>query len=396
MKKAISILLCAAMLFCSSAMVFAADDTAGEGAATPTETKPTVPIKLSLEEAIKQMQTTGLRAETANINLQSDQAIASGYSETATDIRDMLENLPTDIASSAMAEASGATTLNQKLIKMRRDFAKENVSKNHQAELNAIEKDTVQIYYGVLQAQDNLKAAQDNVSVQTAVLNNVQKKFSSGVAARKDVLSAQTAVTSAKSSLKEAEVTLSSAEMSLNMLLGYPLTQEVVLTDTLKMLDAPTVTLDQAIKSAVENRLDIKLAALGMDIQKIMLDNMKYTISESSSTYKKQEVAYLQTKQGYETAPVQIEMDIRNQYASLEQKKLAVESAQATADFAKEGYRLAQISYDAGMSTLAEVQEAQLQAFRANQAVSAAITDYDLAVYEFKYAQGVGTTRISL
>lgn len=410
MKKVISMLLCASMLIGSGAMVFAAEDTDTKGASTPTGTTasaaaaadapaasaPAAPIRLSLADAVKQMQTQGLRAETANINRQSDEAIASGYSETASDIRDMLENLGTDIASSTMAEASGVTALNQKLVKMRRDFAKENIQKNYQAEMNAIEKDTVQLYYGVLQAQDNVKAAQDNLNVQTTMLDNVQKKFKAGVAARKDVLSAQTSVTSAKSALKDAQVALSTAKMSLNMLLGYSLTQEVVLTDTLKMVEAPDVTLDAAIKDAVANRLDIKLAALGMEIQKIMLDNLKYTIATNSSAYKKQEVAYLQTKQGYETAPIQVEMDIRNQYAALEQKKLAVESAQATADFAKEGHRLTQISYDAGVATLAEVQEAQLQAFRANQAVSAAISDYDLAVYEFKYAQGVGTSRITL
>lgn len=389
-KKVISLLLSAVMVLSCGAAVFAAD-------AADTKTPPSGPVKLSLEQAVKQMQTEGIRAQTAELQKQSDKNTADGYSETVSSIRDMLKGLSNaDLSVSQSLESGGANSANEKLMKMRRDFAKENIDKNYQADMYAIEQDTVKLYYGVLQAQDNVKAAQDNLSVQNSILANVNKKFSAGVAAKKDVLSAETSVVAAKSALKEAEVTLSSAKMNLNMLLGYPLTQEVVLTDTLKQLDAPNVTLDKAISNAVANRLDIKLADLGVQAQKILLDNLKYTTSTASSTYKKQEVAYLEAKQGYDNAPIQIEMDIRNQYAELEQKKMAIESAQATADFAKEGYRLAQISYDAGVNTLADVQETQLQAFKANQGVAAAITEYDLAVYAFKYAQDVGTKRISL
>lgn len=387
-KKAISLLLCAALVLTTGAAAFGADNA------------PSAAIKLSLTDAVKRMQTEGVRAQTAEINKQTDRATAASYSETATTIRDTLKNLSNasggDIYDSLSAEASGATVINQKINKMKREFCAENMENNYQAEMNEIERDTVKMYYGVLQAQDNLKAATDNLAVQNSILTNVQKKYNAGVASKKDVLSAQTSVTDAKGKVKSAQVTLDSAKMNLNMLLGYPLTQEVTLTDTLKMMDAPTVTLETAIKNAVSNRLDIKLAALSVEAQKILLENMKYTISTASSTYKKQEVAYNKAMQGLTNAPISVEMDIRNQYGGLEEKKMAVETAQATADFAKEGYRLAQISYDAGVNTLADVQDAQLKAFQAAQGVSAAVTEYDLAVYEFKYAQSVGTERIVL
>jgi hypothetical protein len=48
------------------------------------------------------------------------------------------------------------------------------------------------------------------------------------------------------------------------------------------------------------------------------------------------------------------------------------------------------------MSTLAELQQAQSNAYRAGLAVSAAIADYDLAIYDFLYAQDVGTDRLPL
>jgi outer membrane protein TolC len=73
-----------------------------------------------------------------------------------------------------------------------------------------------------------------------------------------------------------------------------------------------------------------------------------------------------------------------------------LEAAKAVKAYAEEGYRLLKISYDAGMTTLAELQQAQSNVYKAGLGVSAAIADYDLAVYEFGYAQDVGTYRLSL
>lgn len=404
-KEVISSLLCITLTLTGAGVIFAADTQTGvEGQLTSDKiTEHTgEKIRLSLEDAIQRMQTEGIRAQTAQINKDTDKAIADNYAETLSSIRTTLDNLnsmsgmPGSIDASALAESSGATALNEKVMKLRRDFAKTNIEKNYQAEMNGIEKETVQLYYHVLQAQDNLKAAQDNLTIQKSILSNVQKKFNAGVAAKKDVMSAQTSVTEAQSSLKSAEVALASLKMNLNMLLGYDLTQELVLTDTLKMLDAPTVTLKQAIQNAKENRLDIKAANLAAEIQKMLMDNLKLTISAASSTYKKQQVSYMTTKQYADLQPTQVELDIRTKHMGLEEKKAAVDSATASAEMAQEAYRLAQISYDAGVNTLTDVQEAQLLAFKTTQAVAAAVTEYDLAIYDFKYAQDVGTMRVTL
>lgn len=77
-------------------------------------------------------------------------------------------------------------------------------------------------------------------------------------------------------------------------------------------------------------------------------------------------------------------------------KKRAVKVAEANLNNAKEGYRIATISYNAGVNTLTDVQEAQINSFRAALGVASAINDYDLAVYEFSHATDVGTTRLPL
>lgn len=54
------------------------------------------------------------------------------------------------------------------------------------------------------------------------------------------------------------------------------------------------------------------------------------------------------------------------------------------------------LSYEVGSITLSDVQNAQLAVFQAEMSVSAAVKDYNLAVYTYNLAQGVGTSRISL
>ncbi len=360
-------------------------------------------IHLSLDEAIEIMQTKGSRAEAAALNKASDEAIAKGHKESAETISEYLRNLEQAIAYDkvtiseiAAAEAGGATKTNEKIMKLRRDFAKEQVEANYQAELNEIEAMTIQVYYGVLQAEENLRVAKENLTNQKTIYDNTIKKYQQGTVAKVDTLTAETQVLQAEQQVALAETALKNAKMNFNLLLGYDLMQEVVLTDKLVMVDEPEGTLVEFIESALDNRNEIKGAALGAQVQEILFTGLEYRYPKTSSTYLNQEVATLQARKAAADVPVQIEMDIRVRYMDLADKKRAVEVAEAYLANAKEGCRLALISYDVGMNTLTDVHEAQIASYQAALGLAKAITDYDLAVYEFKHAIGVGTTRIPL
>jgi outer membrane protein TolC len=361
-------------------------------------------IKLSLKDAIKIMQTTGTRAETAELDKKSDQAIANGYGESVHSINETLKTLELlnlyypSLSTSASQEAqeAGATKANRKILRLRRDFAKEQTEPNYKAEMNQIEYDTLKVYYGALLAKDNLKTEQDNLKTQEDILKNTKLQYQVGMLAKKDVLSAESAVTSAKSGVRSAETKLEYAKMSFNYLLGYAATQEVIFTDTLNVVSAAAINLDDCVKSAVENRNEIKGANFAVEVHKVLLENLESRYPKYSSTYMKQQIALLSAEKAAKGAPVQIEIDIRNKAAELEDKQAALEAAKSLQAYAQEGYRLIRISYDAGMSTLTELQQAQGNAYKAGLAVSSAISDYDLAVYAFRYAQDAGVQRLPL
>lgn len=364
---------------------------------------------LSLKEAVKIMQTTGTRAETAELNKKSDLALARGYGETVKTISKVLDGLDLLdkynslglVSSSVMfgkseeAQDAGATSTNKKISLLRKNFALGQVDHNYKAEMNKIEYDTLKVYYGVLLAKDNLKTEQNNLKTQQDILKNTKAQYQAGMLAKKDVLSAQSALTAAQSSVRAAETKLEYAKMSFNFLLGYPIDKEINFTDTLEMAAAPEINLDDSVKNALANRNEIKGTKFAVEVHKVLMDSLK-GYAKTTSTYMEEQIALMSAEKLARDVPVQIEIDIRNKAAALEDKKTAVEAAEAMKAYAEEGYRLISISYDAGMTTLAELQQAQSNVYKAGLGVSAAISDYDLAVYDFLYVQDVGTDRLSL
>ena len=355
------------------------------------------------------MQTTGTRAETAELNRRTDTALARGYGESVKNISKVLDGLDLldkynslgYVSSSVLfekneeAQEAGATGTNKKVMQLRRDFAKGQIDSNYQAEMNQIEYETSKVYYGVLLAKSNLQTEQDNLKTQQDILKNTKAQYEVGMLAKKDVLSAQSAVTAAESNVRAAETKLDYAKMSFNFLLGYPVMQEINFTDVLDVVTAPAVDLDASVKNALEKRNEIKGAEFAVEVHKILLSSLK-AYPRTSATYMEEQIALMSAEKLTKDVPVQLEIDIRNKAAGLEDKKAALEAAQAMQTYAEEGCRLIHISYEAGMSTLAELQQAQSNVYKAGLAVSAAISDYDLAVYDFQYSQDVGTDRLSL
>lgn len=395
-KKVIGIFLSASLLITSSTFCFAADTLLNTKAAAPIA--PTMEftgtaIKLSLADAIKHMQTEGICAETAKNNKEYDQTLADGYSESIKSLRDTIKEY------SENSDVWGDTrnsTIEKKIAELKRDFAKANLENNYKAEMNEIESDTITAYYNILQAQDKLKSCQDNLKIQKSILETTQKKFELGLVSKNDLNSSKASILSAESSIKDADAALKNLKMDFNLNMGFPLMQNVIFTDSLKELEQPKEPLLTAINNGISKRMEIKNAALGLEIQHILLDSLKYTISTASSKYAKQEIDLSKMEQELKQKPLEIEKEIRTAYMDMLAKKSALESAKASQSLASESYRLASISYEAGLKTLTDVQEAQLKAFEANQSVASAITAYDLSVYTYQYAQNVGTKRISL
>lgn len=387
--------------------------------------------KLSLTEAIKIMKTTGSSAETAKLHKESDVAVGNGYSEKVSKIKKTEDDLdfadqkisaasqqlvsqgvnpilvPSIInaslgATSAVqlayeAQQAGVTSNNKKIMRLRRDFARENTENNYQAELNKIEADTISIYYKVLLAQDNFKIAKENLATQKKTLKNVETKKEVGVLSKKDVLQAKSSVADAEKEVRSAETQLKFAKMSFNYLLGYNVQQEVIFTDTLESFAEETkiTPVDKAVDSAFENRIELKAANLGVEVYDILLKDVS-AYPKNSSTYLNAKINLAESQKTLKDAYSKMEIDIRNKYDLVQDKKAAVEAAKELLNYATEGERLMQLTNDEGLSTVEELLSTQVSLYKAKLNLANANSEYALALKSYEFAQGIGTTRVPM
>ena len=419
-SRVVSVFLAAFLVMGSAAASFA--DTASGG-----EVK-----RLSMAEAIEIMTTTGARAETAKLNKESDTAIANGYSENYKTISEGLDSIraagsqrvtalqvmqqyglapnQTDMVlagtiatmtnqtiadSIAAARNAGVSSTNKNIMKERRDFARKYAEDNYKADMNQIEKDTIDIYDTVLLAEENYRIAKENLTAQKKILQNVTAKKNVGMLSKKDVLEAQSAVTDAESQVRSAETKMEYAHMSFNYLLGFQPMQKVVFTDKLTADAAKVPAVDEAVKSALANRNEIKGADFAEKIYKLLLDSVS-AYPRTSSTRMTAEVNYLTAQKTAKDARVQIEIDVRNKASLLEDKKAELGAAKALKNYASEGLRLVELTYEEGLSTPEELLSTQVKVYQANLNVANATAAYNLAVREYENAQGIGTMRIPL
>lgn len=409
-KKNIAILALVMTLLLVSTIGGALAIFASERAIVPDMNFVGETIELSLADAIEIMKTKGSRAETALLNKAADEAVAKGHTESAQSMADYMNKLEqvrmaeqagfadpgSSFAMSAQLEAAGVTQTNEKIMKLRRDFAKGQLDNNYKAELNEIEAMTVELYYGIMLAEENLKIAKDNLANVKAVDQNIQKKYKQGVVAKIDTIVSKNQVDQAQGKLAAAETGVKNAKMSFNLLMGYDLMQKVELKDQLSMKAMPEGNLTGFIEGALDNRNEIKGISMAGEVQDILLNSLKYRYPENSATYLNQKAATMQAQKSCDDIPIQIEMDIRSKYMDLQDKNRDVELAKANQKVADEAYRLSKISFDAGVNTLTDVQEAGITAYQAALGVAAAITEYNITVHSFNHAIDVGTVRIPL
>ena len=354
------------------------------------------PLVLSLEEAVTKMQTESVQAETAQLNKKGDQAKAQGYGDSYSSMEEAMKYMDyLPLGTQYEMQQSGMTETNEEILKLQKNFAKAHIEDNYQTELNSIRLSTIQTYYGLLQANDALRIQEENLAVQKDLLKQTQMKYDLGTVSKIDLLTAKNAVITAESDVISAKNMVAQAKMGVNMLLEQPLMQELQLTTRYEALALPTITLTEAINSAMDQRNELVSAEFSEKVMRVNFTSIRYRYGTQSAKYKEAEVQMKQVEQLCAMMPKNVEMDIRTRYADIHAKHQAVQAAQNTLDFAKEGFRISQITYNAGMNTISDVHQAQVGVLGAELGLSSAIASYNQAVYEFEVAVGAGTERIS-
>ena len=156
------------------------------------------------------------------------------------------------------------------------------------------------------------------------------------------------------------------------------------------------MSLEEAIEKALENRNEIHGAAFDVRHFELLQRETGHTTSLASAAYREATVALLAARYANLIAPKNVEFDVRVKYLDMIQKRSELELSKLSAANAKEAFRLASLQYDAGMTTLADTNSAQLSVYRAELGYNMTLLAYNLAIVDYELSSTVGISTIRL
>jgi HAE1 family hydrophobic/amphiphilic exporter-1 len=130
-------------------------------------------------------------------------------------------------------------------------------------------------YLNLIGARESQKVAIDNRNLDQQALENARARVEVGVAPQTDIIANEAAVASSNVSVIAAEATIAAAEDNLRQLILDPdrpdyWTVRLVPTETVE-LTPREVNLDEAIRTALDNRLDLEIAQRQLELTDLNL-----------------------------------------------------------------------------------------------------------------------------
>jgi hypothetical protein len=387
-KKFLSFILTIVLIVSGLAPVFGAEETGSAAQAyniAPNMEFTGTPVSISLVAAVKRITTEGpgfesavLRKETLEAQALSQEDLWSSWVRVSR----AMSGVPN-------MQLDPTKSLDAKIIKITRPYLITQAALQFQIDINMMGYETTQAYYRVIQAEEGLKIAKDNLQNTKNILANTNKKFELGVVSKMDVLTAESAVQDAEVKVSSADVTLKSLKMSFNQKMNFSLMQDVRLTDTLTKTTVGSIYLKGCIESALKNRNELNQLQFALNKANLELSD-KNMVSRYSGEYLTALLEVKQAEKNLKDTKQLIEMDIRSRYLTIQNIQAEIASLEKTVSNAKEGYRLSDLSFNAGMNTLVDVQEAQLASFNAQLGLSNKILEYNLAISDLSIVIGLG------
>jgi outer membrane protein len=273
----------------------------------------------------------------------------------------------------------------------------------------------VDSYYGVLLARKQLELGEQALKTAQAILDRSNDRFESGVVVESDTLSARVRLAVRKQELIRAQNNLALARAQLSTAMGISAEGEFEPSEALVEKSLPVTSLEEAEKSAVEMRPDLKRigseetaqqqsvsiakSAFGPRVNAFAdweADNPTFIAGSGGNNWmagievqfdlfeggaKRAQLSReraLQEKVASvkEMATDAVRLEVRRAYYEVDAARQQIEVARAAIAAAQESLRINQNRYESGLSTISDLLGAE-EAARRSQ------TDYWEAVYRY-------------
>ena len=284
-------------------------------------------------------------------------------------------------------------------------------------------------YYNILQCRNLIEVYQDNVETLQAHLDQVNAQYRVGTVAKSDVLSSEVQLANAQQSLVTAQNDYDVAMATLNNYLDLPTDTVLEIKDELKYTKYD-FDIDACTNFALLNRADglaayynVKQAEAGVNSAKAgFLPTINASGSDAiagerpfktnhtssdvwsvgltatwnifdngvtSANIHAAEAILLKAQEASAQTDEQIRLDVRKAILSLQAAEKNIQTTKVSVTKAEEDYKIAQVSYNAGVGTNLSVMDAEEKLTSARTNYYTALYKYNVSKAELDKAMGI-------
>lgn len=297
-----------------------------------------------------------------------------------------------------------------------------------------VKASTVSAYYKALQAQNQIKVAQDSVNTLTEHLKNVNAQYTVGTVAKSDVLSTQVQMANAEQNLITANNSYDVAIATLNNVMGIDTGTELNLTDKLDYVTYE-IPLESCESYAFENRPDILVADYKVEIAKAQvqqaragyLPSLGVTVSKSwmgeqgfsgadrdpryasdnnwtaglqltwsiwdnnvtQAKVNEAEAEVTKAQAAADNTRLTGDLEVRTAYLNLKAAEKSISTTEVAVEKAQEDYKIAQVRYAAGVGTNLDVMDAEEKLTQAQNNYYNALYNFNASKADLDRAMGI-------
>ncbi len=244
-----------------------------------------------------------------------------------------------------------------------------------------------QAYYSVLKAEAGLASASDAKERADQQYRIVKNKFDSGIASELDVIEAENNLAARKADLAQAQSDMEISYMRFNRVLGSELLDPVAVVEKDSTYAEVTLTLEEALEYALANRFEL---VAGREEVSLRQEEVRLKDNDYTPTMEKEKAKYALKRAQLNLANLEVEVQlaVRENYSTLNRAQAQIGLLQGNVELARRRLEIAEVRYQAGLSTTVDLIAAQNALSDAEAQAAAAVYDYNLAKASFYRSVG--------
>ncbi|APC09540.1 TolC family protein [Neomoorella thermoacetica] len=255
--------------------------------------------------------------------------------------------------------------------------------KNYDADKDTVVMKVYQAYFGVIQAQAALDAAQKallNIDWQRKVAN---MSFQAGIISNSQMQQTANGYSQAQAQLASAQKALDNAYEKFNQLVGLMPDERPVLVDRPTFMPLTINSLDAEVSRVLDASPTVWLMEKNVDLAKLALDLYSFGPTEPH-TYKATEIQVPIAEQNVANVRSQMSQLVRSLYYSIKQAEENYTSLQYKLAIDKENLRVAEVKYSAGLATKGDIISAQATLAQDIQNIENVLCQHQILVKAFE------------